>query len=316
MMEDISLKLSQIPSKFFSLCSDENYRYDLIDKYIYRKLPDETYLKRRFYHDLGYKLNLANPKTFNEKMQWLKLHDRNPSYCRMVDKYEAKKYVASIIGNEYIIPTIGVWDRFEDIEFDDFPKQFVLKCTHDSGGLAICKDKNTFDYNEARYWINSSLKMNYYRCLREWPYKDVKPRIIAEKYMEDSSTKQLRDYKIHSFNGTPKVVLVCRNRYSEEGMTEDFFDVDWNHLDVRREKNGNSTVSISKPKELEEMLSLSHRLSKDIPFLRTDFYVVNGRVYFGELTFFPASGLGKFIPESFDEQMGEWLKLPIEEQNT
>lgn len=425
------------------------------------KISDTLYLKLRYKQKMGYDLNLENPKSFNEKLQWLKLYDRKPIYTTMVDKYAVKEYVASIIGKQYIIPTLGVWDKFEDIDFDALPNQFVLKCTHDSGGLVICRDKSKLDKNAARKKINNSLKRNYYYAGREWPYKDVKPRIIAEKYMVDHSLSELRDYKffcfngvakcykvdfdrfvehkanyftsdgeimnfgekvcppdfnkelpipknlekmkefaeklsseqpflradfydvdgkvyfgeltffpdsgfgkfvfddndelfgswiklpdenggyfliykdilcvlntktvernvvsnglsdfkIHCFNGVPKVILVCKDRFSELGLTEDFFDKNWTHFNVQRETHSNSNKEIAKPKELDKMLELSEILSKDIPFLRSDFYTIDGKVYFGELTFFPASGFERFQPESFDKELGDWLVLPKE----
>ena len=276
-----------------------------------RLFSDEAFLKIKFRSVFGRKLDLEHPKSFNEKLQWLKLYDRKPVYTTMVDKYEVKKYVSDIIGEEYIIPTLGIWDHFEEIDFDALPNQFVLKCTHDSGGLVICRDKSTLDIAAARKKINKCLRKNFYWEGREWPYKNVKPRIIAEKYMEDCSTGGLRDYKIHSFHGVPKVILVCKDRYKDIGLSEDFFDTEWKHIDVKRPDHRNSVQTISRPEELNEMLVLTERLSQDCPFQRCDFYSVGGRVYFGELTFFPAGGLEKFEPDDFDFLMGEWIKLPV-----
>lgn len=197
-----------------------NYRYPQMLSW----MNDEKCLGFWYKYRFGTRLNLKNPKTFNEKIQWLKLYDRNPLYTTMVDKYEAKKYVASIIGEEYIIPTLGVWDKFDDIDFDKLPNQFVLKCTHDSGGLAVCKDKKVFDINAARKRINRSLKRNFYWIGREWPYKDVRPRIIAEQYMENSDGRtELSDYKFYCFNGKPEYCHVISDRTQNETM--DFFDM-------------------------------------------------------------------------------------------
>lgn len=425
-------------------------------------LSDVAFLKLTYKVNFGKKLDMINPTTFNEKLQWLKIYNRIASYRQMVDKYEAKEYVANIIGSEYIIPTLGVWDKFEDIDFESLPEQFVLKCTHDSGSVVICRDKKSFDYKKAKAKLDRGLKNDLFWYGREWPYKNLKRRIIAEKYMEDTNTAELRDYKffcfngvakcykvdfdrfiehkanyftpdgdlmklgeevcppdfernisapanlekmkefaerlsaeqpflradfyvvngkvyfgeltfypasgfgkfiyegndelldswiklpeicgggyaliyrdllcvlntnvsedkvnncsqglsdykIHCFNDTPKVILVCRDRFSELGLTEDFFDQDWNHLDIQRETHPNSSVKIEKPAELDKMLELAETLSKDIPFLRSDFYTIGGRVYFGELTFYPASGLERFVPESFDKKLGDWLVLP------
>lgn len=278
----------------------------------FKNMSNEEYLKRRFHAYMKRDLNLENPKSFNEKLQWLKLHDQNSIYTTMVDKSAAKEYVASIIGESYIIPTFGIWDRFENIDFDSLPNKFVLKCTHDSGVHVLVKDKSHLDFAAARKKFNYSLRNNYFYIGREWPYKNVKPRIIAEKYMEDNEQEGLSDYKIHSFNGEPKVILVCKDRFSKKGMTEDFFDIKWQHLPVKRVFYENSSEHIPKPLVLDEMISLSKKLSKNIPFLRTDFYIINEKVYFGELTFYPASGFEQFVPDSFDIKMGNWLRLPEE----
>lgn len=294
----------------------------LNSRHFFKWIPDKLFLKFAYKTLIGRRMNFTNPETFNEKLQWLKLYDRKTIYTTMVDKYAVKEYVASKIGNEYIIPTLGVWEHFDDIDFDNLPNQFVLKCTHDSGGLVICNDKGKLDKMAAKNKIEKCLKRNFYWSGREWPYKNVKPCIIAEKYIDNTNIsdspefinerhgQSLDDYKIHSFNGEPKVILVCRNRYLEMGLTEDFFDQRWTHLNVRREKHPNYGEAISRPKELDKMLELAKILSKDIPFLRSDFYAIGGKVYFGELTFFPASGFEKFIPETFDKQLGDWIKLP------
>lgn len=272
-------------------------------------LPDKAYLIIIYKLIFGKKLDLDNPQSYNEKLQWLKLYDRNPQYTRMVDKYEAKKYVASIVGEEYIIPTLGVWDKFDDINFDKLPQQFVLKTTHDSGGVVICRDKSKFDKVAARKKMEKSLHHDYYRTSKEWPYKNVKRRIIAEKYMEDESG-ELKDYKFFCFDGEPRLILVCKNRFSKSGLTEDFFSCNWTHLNIRRPLHPNSETNIIPPVQLDKMISLSKQLSADISFIRTDFYEIGDKIYFGELTFFPASGFEKFVPEEWDKTLGEWLNLP------
>lgn len=276
---------------------------------ISRVIPDEPYLKMVYRGYVGKKLNLENPTTFNEKIQWLKLHDHNPLYTRMVDKYEAKKYVADIIGEEYIIPTLGVWDHFDDIDFEKLPDQFVLKCTHDSGGLVICRDKKQLDKTAAKKKIESSLKTDFYYTGREWPYKHVKPRIIAEQYMEDDETHDLRDYKIFSFDGVPKALFIATERGSKEETKFDFFDMDFKHLPFT---NGHPNADIlpAAPKTFEQMKELTAKLSENIPQLRVDFYEVNGRTYFGELTFSHWSGFVPFNPEEWDKTFGDWIKLP------
>ena len=273
---------------------------------------DELYLKLLYLFELHKWPDLKHPKTFNEKLQWLKLHDRRPEYTTMVDKYAAKDYVANIIGKEHIIPTLGVWNHFNDIEFDKLPNQFVLKTTHGGGGMAvvICKDKATFDKDKARRILERSLRSDIYKAFREWPYKDVPKHIIAEKYMQADDDDGLTDYKIHNFNGTPKVILVCRERFADSPMAESFFTDKWERLDMARP--GHPNPNCKQPENLEELLKLAEVLSKDIPFARTDFYTIGGKAYFGEITFYPASGLSSFSPEKYDKVLGDWLILPLE----
>ena len=273
-------------------------------------MSDETLLRRKFRRKVGCELNLENPTTYNEKLQWLKLYNRKPIYTTMVDKYEVKQYVADRIGEEYIIPTLGVWDSFDEIDFDSLPEQFVLKCTHDSGGLVICKDKSRLDIKAAKKKINKSLKKNYYWENREWPYKNVKPRIIAEQFVEDTKTQELRDYKFFCFDGEVKALFIATDRYAENEETKfDFFDAEYNHLPFC---NGhpNANELPENPECFEQMKVLAAKLSADIPHLRVDFYEVDGKIYFGELTFFHWSGMVPFEPEEWDAIFGEWIKLP------
>ena len=275
-----------------------------------RNLDDVTYTKIKYRAYMKQKLNLENPTTYNEKIQWLKLYDHNPQYTTLVDKYEVKKYVANLIGEEYIIPTIGVWDSFDDIDFDALPEQFVLKCTHDSGGLTICTDKSKMDKELAKQKMEKYLKRNYYLQSREWPYKNVKPRIIAEKYMEDEESSELRDYKFFCFDGRVKMMFIASERQNPNTETRfDFFDEEFNHLDMR---NGhpNADKPIEKPVNFEKMIELAEILSKGIPHVRVDFYEVNGNVYFGEMTFHHWSGFVPFEPEERDTIIGEWIKIP------
>lgn len=275
-------------------------------------MDDEAYLKKAFKIRMGKLLNLETPQTYSEKLQWLKLYDRKPVYTQMVDKYEAKKYAERIIGSEYIVPTLGVWDSFEEIDFTKLPNQFVLKCTHDSGGLVICKDKAKFDVKKAKRKISACLKHNFFGAQREWPYKDIKPRIIAEQYMEDDTTHDLRDYKFFGFDGEVKALFIATERESNEETKFDFFDADYNHLPFT---NGhpNAETMPEKPSQFELMKKLASELSKGVPQLRVDLYEVNGRVYFGELTFFHWSGMTPFVPEQWDYTFGEWIKLPAAE---
>lgn len=271
-------------------------------------LPDKLYLKLKYLYFFHKRLNLKEPKTFNEKINWLKLNDRKDDYTKMVDKYEVKEYVSNRIGSDYIIPTIGVYEKFEDIDFEKLPNRFVIKCTHDSGGLVICKDKNNLDLELAKKKIKRCLKRNYYYHAREWPYKNVKHRIIIEKYMEDRKTLDLRDYKFFCFNGEPKLMFIAIDR--EKNDTKfNFYDMEFN-LQPFMQHYPNCNEKIEKPINFYKMIELSKKLSKGIPFLRVDFYEVDGQVYFGELTFSHFSGMMPFNPEEWDEKIGNMLKLP------
>lgn len=272
-------------------------------------LPDRLFLKINYRFMLGRKLNLNNPKTFNEKLQWLKLHDRKSIYTTMVDKYEAKKYVSGIIGEDFIIPSLGVYDGFDDINFDKLPKQFVIKCTHDSGGLVVVKDKTKLDTISARKKINKSLKRNYYYHSREWPYKNVKPRIIIEEYMEDKKDRELIDYKVMCFGGKAKMIFTCTERFGD-GLKVTFFDLNWKRLPFTRHYPA-SEKEIKKPKNLKRMIELSEKLSTGIPFVRIDWYEINGKLYFGEYTFYPGSGLEEFSPEEWDRKLGDLINLKL-----
>ena len=273
-------------------------------------IPDKLYLQLLYFKHFKHFINFKNPQTFNEKIQWMKLYNRNPQYTKMVDKYEAKKYVAEKIGDEYIIPTLGVWDSPEEIDFDSLPNQFVLKWNHDSGSIVICKDKSTLDRKAALKKMQKGKKFSGYWYGREWQYKDVKPRIIAEQYMEDDLTKELRDYKFFTFNGEAKVLYISTDRQNPNEETKfDFFDMQFNHLDLI---NGhpNALVSPEKPRNFDEMKRIAEKLSQGMPFLRVDLYEINGRVYFGELTLSHMSGFVPFEPSDWDQKFGEWIILP------
>ncbi|MBO7303961.1 MAG: glycosyl transferase [Clostridia bacterium] len=296
--------------KFKSIFSIRKWVNLVLESKLSRTFSDKRYLRLNYWVRMKRKLDLENPKTFNEKLQWLKLYDRKPIYTTMVDKYEAKKYVADIIGEEHIVPTLGVWESFDEIDFDSLPNQFVLKCTHDSGGLVICRDKTALDMVAAKKKIERSLKRNYFWQSREWPYKELKPRIIAEKYMEDEETSELRDYKFFCFDGKPELLFIATARQSEVEETKfDFFDMDFNLLPFT---NGhpNASVTPEKPRQFEKMQELAAKLSVGVPQLRVDFYEVNGAVYFGELTLFHWGGTMPFKPECWDAKLGSMIKLP------
>ena len=277
-----------------------------------RIFGDVTYVKLYYKLSMGRKLNLKNPRTFNEKLNWLKLYDHDPLYTTLVDKFAVKPWVAEQIGEQYVIPTIGAWRCFDEIEFDKLPNQFVLKTTHGGGnvGVVICKNKNTFNTEAARNKLEQSMKRSGYEKHREWPYKNVERKIIAEQWLEDNDSASLIDYKVHVFNGVPRFILVCQGREDKSSMRDDFYDVEWNLMKCRRPGHPNSETPMPKPSRLKEMLELSKILAGSIPFVRADFYIVNGNLYFGEMTFFPASGVKPFEPDCWDLTFGNWLTLP------
>lgn len=278
--------------------------------------PDKLYLQLLYYFYMGQRLNLKRPKTFTEKLQWLKLYNRRPEYTAMVDKYAVKQYVADRIGNKYIIPTIGVWDNVEDIDWEALPNQFVLKTTHGggNGGVYICRDKAHLKKEEAINKLQRSMNQSIYNILREWPYKDVTKRVIAEKFMVESNiqnvNKDLTDYKFFCFNGKPTYCQVIRDRNTIE--TVDFYDMQWKHMPFvgLNPKVNNGVTLVSKPNCLEKMIEISKTLSKDIPFARIDLYEINNEIYFGEITFYPRSGIGEFSPSDWNDKLGEMIKLP------
>lgn len=270
---------------------------------------DELYIKLRFFSGMRKFPDLKHPRTYNEKLQWLKLNDKHKEYTQLVDKYAVKEYLENRDWGGRIIPTLGVWDRFDDIDFAKLPDQFVLKTTHDSGGIVIVKDKDKMDMGKAREKLEKSLKRKYFLMSREYPYKDVKPRIIAEKFMVDESGTELKDYKFFCFNGEVKFLFVATDRPFDTRF--DFFDADFNHLPF---KQGHpwAKKEIKKPANFEEMKQAAAALSKGMPHVRVDLYNINGEIYFGELTFFHFSGVVPFEPAEWDEKIGEYLKLPCD----
>ena len=273
-------------------------------------LSDKRYLSIRYYATFHKKLNLERPETFNEKLQWLKLYDRNPKYTKMVDKYEVRNYIKEKIGEQYLIPVLGIWNTPEEIDFENLPERYVLKCTHDTGSVIICDRKNKLNLKKIKRKLKKHLKKNFYIEAREWPYKNIKPRIIAEEYMEDKNRKELTDYKIYCFNGKCEYVMTCIDR--KKGKTKFiYFDRKWN---MKKEfssdglKYGNE-IKIDCPKNLEEMFQIAEKLSEGIPFVRVDLYEVDGKVYFGEMTFFPSAGFDNTRTTECEEYLNKSLKL-------
>lgn len=277
-------------------------------------LPDSTYIKLRYRFQMGKRLNLKNPKTFQEKIQWLKLHDRNPLYTTLVDKVQVKEYVSEKVGSQYVIPLLGVWDRPEDIEWEKLPDRFVLKTNHSGGnlGVVICRDNASFNRQTAIDKLNASLRHDVYKDLREWPYKNVVKKVFAEEFIEvRPDVKDLPDYKWYCFNGEPKYCQVIQDRNTHE--TIDFFDADWNHQEFVGLNPSVEQASMlpNRPQNLDTHLRIARNLSEGIPFSRIDLYDIGGKTLFGEVTFFPASGIGRFSPEKYNEMLGEMITLPI-----
>lgn len=266
-------------------------------------LPDKIYLKMLYKKRTGGTLNLRNPVTYNDKLNWLKLYDRKPEYTRMVDKFEVRSYVKEIIGEEYLIPLIGTWEKVEEIPFEKLPNKFVLKCNHDNG-VYICDNKEAFDENDAKKFLKEHLNRDYYKKAREWPYKNVIRKIVAEEYMEDKVFNELRDYKFFCFDGEVKVCCII----SRKEKTIDYYDINFEHLDIT-DKWPTSNYKNEKPENFNEMVQIAEKLSRNIRHNRIDLYNINGRVYFGEITFFDDAGLGRKKPDKWNYIFGDWIKI-------
>ena len=276
-----------------------------------KMIPDKLYLKIMFFYHFHKILNFNNVETLNEKIQWLKINDREYNNRNLVDKYEVRKYIKNALGEEYLIPLIGVWSNMDEINFNDLPDKFVLKCTHDSKSVIICKDKSSFNFDKAKEILNKNLKKNAFWYGREWPYKNVEPRIICEKYMVDESGFELKDYKIMCFNGIADNIMVCYNRKNGHADFR-YFDLEWNELFYNKANvNKEPERIIQRPKNLEKMIEIAENLSQGFYFTRIDLYDICGKIYFGEITFFPASGFDKDITEETDYLLGNKLNLKI-----
>ncbi|MCL2223637.1 MAG: glycosyl transferase [Defluviitaleaceae bacterium] len=271
-------------------------------------VPDSLYVRVWYFYRTRKWLNLKNPKRFNDKMNWLKLYYKNPLFSKFADKYEVRDYVTNVIGEEYLIPMIGVWDTFDEIDFSTFPEQFVLKCTHDSGSVIICKDKKTFDFESAKKKLTQKLGENYFIWSREWVYKNIKPRIIVEEYLSEISEDRLRDYKFYCFHGKAKLVVVNYDRATNvKGNT---YTMDWEYVPVELSFPSDPNKVISRPQTLDKMKELVEKLSADCCFMRVDMYSVDDVIYFGEMSFTPRSGGYNISPDAFNFELGSWLTLP------
>lgn len=303
--------VNNIIKKANKYISNQEYRLRVNSKLgLYNNMDDKKFIEKMFKATMDYPLNLENPKSFNEKLQWLKLYDRNPLYTKLVDKYKVREYISEKIGEDYLIPLLGVWDDPEEIDFDSLPNKFVLKCNHNSGlGMCICTDKSKIDIKKVKNELKSGLAQNYYLNGREWPYKNVSRKIICEKYMTDETGKNLRDYKFYCFDGKPKIVGIYQDRNSDKETTGDFFDMNFEWVDLKFGMP-NALNKPQKPQKFQEMIKIAEILSEGIPEVRVDLYISNNKIYFGELTFFDGGGFDKIEPLEWDYKLGSWIKLP------
>lgn len=271
--------------------------------------PDRAFQKWDYKIHSGKKLSFRNPQTFNEKLQWLKYYYHNPIMTQLVDKYEVRQFIKEKFGEENLTKCYGVYDKWGDIDFSKLPDQFVIKCTHDSGSVYVCKDKSEFDYDKCKEIILSGLSRNQFYLSREWPYKNVKPRIMIEEYLHDDNTDDLIDYKFFCFNGKAKLLYTVSGREKDNGACEDFFDLFWNHLPIMHFYK-NSEIPPQKPQNFDQMIKCANNLSTGFPHVRVDFFEANGKMYFGEMTFFDSGGRKPFKPDSVDRELGELIVLP------
>ena len=275
-----------------------------------KAMSDSVLLRVRYRTVFNKPLHLKDTRTFNEKIQWLKLYDRNPEYHEMADKYAVRNYISRVLGEIYLIPLLGVWQKAEDIDFNSLPDQFVLKCTHDSQSIVICHEKAILDKEEAVRRLGEALKLDYSVLGREWAYHGIKPCIVAEELLTDESGDDLKDYKVFCFNGEPKFIQVDYDRF--KGHKRRLYTTDWNLMETKITYPDDADLVMPKPIFLDELLKISKKLSKDIPFLRVDCYITEKQIYFGELTFYPGCGFEPITPDTDDALWGEWLKLPEE----
>lgn len=287
----------------------KNFRRNM--RYVLSFLPDKMFLQLHYFLTVGKFINFKNPQTYTEKLQWLKLNEKNVEYCNLVDKLAVRDHISAVWGEQHLFPLLGVWDSFDDIDFSSLPEQFVLKCNHDSGSTKVIKSKSSLrekDFKELRKHFNTRIKRDYFYACREYPYKNLNRHIIAEAYMIDESKpdKSIEDYKFFCFDGEPKIMFVATERNID--VKFDFFDMDFNHLDIVN-IHPQSNKSIKKPEKFDEMKEIAAMLSKGMKQVRIDLYELNGEIYFGEYTFFHGAGFGEFHPYEWELRLGEWIDL-------
>lgn len=299
--------------KIIKLIFNSDYRFDILSSYhFYDNMSDEKYLKKKYKIKMGKDLDLSNPQTYNEKLQWLKLYDHNHQYTVLVDKYKVREYISQKMGEQYLIPMVGAWDSVDEIDFNKLPNQFVIKCNHNSGlGMYICKDKSKLDEKKVKRELKKGLEQNYYLTGREWPYKNVPRKIVCEQYMIDKTHNSLPDYKFYCFDGIVKMVGIYQDRNSATSTTADYFDSEFKWLDFVW-GYPHAKKKPEKPNKFEEMIRFAEKLSSGFKEIRVDLYLCNDKIYFGELTFFDGSGFEKIIPESFDVMFGKWINLDMD----
>lgn len=279
------------------------------ERYKIKIIPDKLFLQLLYQHKVGSILDLSKPQSFTEKIQWLKLNDHNPNYTLMADKYEVKLFVANLLEEDITIPTIGLYNRCEEIPFSTLPQSFVIKCTHDWNSVIICTDKNKFDLQAAIKKINNALKYNHYYRSLEWAYKHIPPRIIVEPFLSEDGITPPIDYRVYCFDGIPHFIHLTLNKFSDRRVL--FVDTDWNIIPVGRQGLSTSNTVITKPLCLSRMIEIAKRISNNIPFLRVDFYIVKSKLYLGECTFYPAEGFKAFSPIEFNRKIGDLIPIPF-----
>lgn len=299
-----------IIGKIKRIVLDKKYRFQYrLCKGHFDSLTDEAYLKKIYKLYVGRKLNLESPATYTEKLQWLKLHDRQPIYTVMQDKYLVREFIAKTIGEEYLIPLLGVWEDPKEIDFDSLPNQFVLKCNHDCASVIICRDKSELDRDAAIEKLKECLRRNYWIGGREWAYKGIPPKVIAEQYLQDGSSETLTDYKFFCCNGKAKMLLLASGTAHTKERRLDYYDTDFHRLPIVRGSIANSQIDNKKPEQLDLLISLAEKIASGIPFIRVDFYLIQGKPYFGEVAFYPSSGLAEFHPIEWEKRVGSWIDI-------